>query len=269
MSWDVLCSEFAGCLPKISSEPDVELESDEDAYSQLSQDSWQTTLSGSEVETVQTQLSEWMKDPYLGLTQVCRKLRAEVRPLYKPIVNFRNLPAYLLFRDPNNSTAREISYILWAALAAGDRFRPESEGIQPVLNIPGKIDLLPLLKVDWKNIDFNIHYTCDGSSPHDKIALVLEAITTRQTPLQHLFRGGYIDNVALIPGPSKYKLVPTLEVTLSKDTHGTSNTRYRKLIYESIEKAFRDTVYPNAWVEILIPVKSFSKIDEDGNIEEN
>lgn len=265
----MLCSEFAGCLPKISSEPDVELESDEDAYYQLSQDSWQTTLSGSEVETVQTQLSEWMKDPYLGLTQVCRKLRAEVRPLYKPIVNFRNLPAYLLFRDPNNSTAREISYILWAALAAGDRFRPESEGIQPVLNIPGKIDLLPLLKVDWKNIDFNIHYTCNGSSPHDKIALVLEAITTRQTPLQHLFRGSYIDNVALIPGPSKYELVPTLEVTLSKEMHGTSNTRYRKLIYESIEKAFRDTVYPNAWVEILIPVKSFSKIDEDGNIEEN
>jgi hypothetical protein len=189
--------------------------------------------------------------------------------LYKPIVNFRNLPAYLLFRDPNNSTAREISYVLWAALAAGDRFRPESEGIQPVLNIPGKIDLLPLLEVDWKNIDFNIHYTCDGSSPYDKIALVLEAIMTGQTPLQHLFRGGYIDNVALIPGPSKYELVPTLQVTLSKDMHGTSNTRYRKLIYETIEKAFRVTVYPNAWVEMLILVESFSKIDEDGEIEED
>lgn len=93
--------------------------------------------------------------PYLGLTQVCRLLRLEFKPLYiwsKPTVPFLDTPAYLeQYPLPDAEKSQEIAKIL-------------RDLGQPVkMDDPTLIDILPLLRYGIEDLPFLLFSPSDIS----------------------------------------------------------------------------------------------------------
>ncbi|KAH7412030.1 hypothetical protein DE146DRAFT_642068 [Phaeosphaeria sp. MPI-PUGE-AT-0046c] len=103
---------------------------------------------------------------YLGLTQVCRLLRLEFKPLYiwpKPTVPFLDAPAYLeQYPLPDTKKSQQVAKTL------RDLGKPVK------MNDPTLVDILPLLKTGLSNLPFILSYPSDifPSRSHNRVLIV-------------------------------------------------------------------------------------------------